>query len=254
MKTLSIAANTFREAARNKIFYLLIGVGVFFAVSSELIGLLSLGDRSKVVLDVGLASINYFSVLIAIFTGINLVYKEIDKKTVYFVLTKPIHRSQFIIGKFLGLGFTILLALFFMVLMFFLFLHIGSGAVDLRILVYFLLLYFELLIIIALAVLFSSVSSPILASIYIICLYLIGHIVWTYQLFKDKIEPVFLKLATSFIYYILPNLEKFNIKSEIVLNRDISWGLVAASVGYGVVYVLAILMSAIMVFNRKQFK
>lgn len=246
--------NTFREAVRNKIFYLLIGVGIFFALSSELIGLLTVGDRAKVIIDVGLASINFFSVLIAIFTGINLVFKEIDKKTIYFVLTKPISRSQFILGKFFGLAFTMLAALIFMVLIFLLFLKIGSVGIDYRILVYFLLLYVELLVIIALSVLFSSVSSPILASIYIICLYLIGHIVWTFQLFKDKMESVMMKLVAEFLYYILPNLEKFNIKSTIVLKSDIQWGLVGAAIGYGLTYVTAVLLLAMTVFSRKQFK
>lgn len=246
--------NTFREAVRNKIFYLLIAVGIFFALSSELIGLLTVGDRSKVILDVGLASINFFSVLIAIFTGINLVFKEIDKKTVYFVLTKPVSRSQFILGKFLGLALTMLGALISMVLIFLLFLKIGGVGIDYRILVYFLLLYFELLVIISLSVLFSSVSSPILASIYIICLYLIGHIVWTFQLFKDKIESVVLKPVAVFLYYILPNLEKFNIKSTIVLKSDIQWDLVGAAIGYGLTYVAAVLLFAIAVFSRKQFK
>jgi len=111
MKIMAIALNTFKEAVRNKIFYLLIFFGIFFSLSSKLISLLTIGDTLKILKDVGLASVNFFSVLIAIFTGINLVYKEIEKKTVYFILSKPVERRDFILGKFLGLTFTILVAL-----------------------------------------------------------------------------------------------------------------------------------------------
>ena len=111
MRIRAIALNTFKEATRNKIYYLLIFFGVFFVLSSKLVTILTLGDRVKVLKDLGLASINFFCVLIAIFTGIDLVYKEIEKKTVYNILSKPVSRSCFIIGKFFGLALTLFVAL-----------------------------------------------------------------------------------------------------------------------------------------------
>ena len=163
-KLKAIALNTFKEAVRNKIFYLLIAFGVFFAMSSKLISLLTIGNETKVLKDVGLASIHFFSVLIAIFTGINLVYKEIEKKTIYNILSKPISRSSFIIGKFFGLAFTLLVALVSMAVIFFFFLFISTGELDTRVLIFFFLLYMELLIITAISLLFSSFSTPILST------------------------------------------------------------------------------------------
>ena len=184
MRLKALMLNTFKEAARNRIFYLLIAFGIIFALSSRLISLLTVGDTVKVLKDVGLAVINFFSVLVAVFTGINLIYKEIDKKTIYNLLSKPISREQFIIGKFLGLALTVLTALASMAIVFFIFLLLTTGSFDASILLYFLMLYFELLIIIAISLLFSSFSTPILSSIFTLSLYLIGHVLWTYNEFK----------------------------------------------------------------------
>jgi ABC-type transport system involved in multi-copper enzyme maturation permease subunit len=254
MKIKAIALNTFKEAVRNKVYYLLIVIGILFALSSYVMSLLTIGDKVKVLQDIGLASINFFCVLIAIFTGINLVFKEIDKKTIYNIVSKPISRSHFILGKFFGLSFTLLVALLSMALIFFLFLLISIGEFDTKILLYFILLYFELLIISSISILFSSFSTPILSSIFTISLYLIGHITWTFNEFKHNLtEPVQKFIAYSF-YYIIPNLEKLNIKNSIVLKTPINTGAFFDSILYAICYIAAVLILAALIFNRKEFK
>ena len=254
MKLRAIAINTFREAVRNKIFYMLIVFGIVFALSSRLVGLLTLGDATKVMKNVGLASINFFSVLIAIFTGTNLIYKEIDKKTIYNIISKPITRSNFIIGKFLGLAYTLLVALVSMAVVFFLFLLISTGEFDWRILIYFGLLYLELLIIISISLVFSSFSTPILSSIFTVIVYLVGHVLWTFNEFKYKlVEPV-ARIVAHIFYYILPNLEKFNLRDQIVMNTGIDMNAVFISIVYGIFYIASLLILAILIFNRREFK
>ncbi len=255
MRLKAIVLNTFKEAVRNKVFYLLIVVGILFAFSSHIMSLLTIGDKEKVLKDIGLASINFFCVLIAIFTGINLVYKEIDKKTIYNIVSKPISRSSFILGKFFGLSLTLLVALASMAVIFFVFLFIASGTFDARIAIYFLLLYFELLIITAISVLFSSFSTPILSSIFTISLYLIGHVTWTFNEFKHNLadKPIE-KFVAYFFYYILPNLDKLNIKNEIVLKTPLASGIIINSLLYAACYISAILILAILIFNNKEFQ
>ncbi|MCK4890600.1 MAG: ABC transporter permease subunit, partial [Candidatus Aminicenantes bacterium] len=155
MKIKAIALNTFKEAVRNKIFYLLIFFGIFFSFSSKLISMLTIGDTLKILKDIGLASINFFSVMIAVFTGINLVYKEIEKKTVYFILSKPVERRDFILGKFLGLALTMFVALTIMISFFSIFILLFSGTFDPYIILYFIFLFTELLIVISISILFS---------------------------------------------------------------------------------------------------
>jgi len=253
MKIRAIALNTFKEATRNKIYYLLIFFGVFFVLSSKLVTLLTLGDKVKVLNDLGLASINFFCVLIAIFTGIDLVYKEIEKKTIYNILSKPVSRSCFVIGKFLGLALTLIVALISMVIIFFLFMFLFSGKFELRILVYFILLYFELLIITSISLLFSSFSTPILSSIFTISLYLIGHVIWTFNGFKDKIVNPIIKIISYILYYLLPNLEKFNIKNSVVMNSDLDSSMILGSICYAIFYIAALLILTILIFNKREF-
>ncbi len=140
MKVKAIALNTFKEAVRHKVFYLLVVLGITTAMSSQIISMLTIGDKEKVLKDVGLASIDFFCILIAVFTGINLVYKEIEKRTIYNILSKPISRASFILGKFAGVAFTLLVALSAMVAIFYLFLLINTGYMDGKLLVYFFLL------------------------------------------------------------------------------------------------------------------
>lgn len=253
MKIKAIALNTFKEAVRNKIFYLLIFFGIFFSLSSKLISMLTIGDTLKILKDVGFASINFFSVLIAIFTGINLVYKEIEKKTVYFILSKSVDRRDFILGKFLGLALTIFIALIIMTSVFSIFILAFSGTFDPGILLYFIFLFTELLIIISISILFSSFSTPILSSIFTIILYLIGHVTWTFNEFKYKLISPLQKFFAYFIYYLFPNLEKFNIKSALVMDDPISIKIVFSTLAYGIFYVTAILLISIHIFKRREF-
>lgn len=254
MNIKAIALNTFKEAVRNKIFYLLVFFGVFFALSSQLVSLLTIGDKVKVLKDVGLASIHFFSVLVAIFTGINLVYKEIDKKTIFNILSKPISRSSFILGKFLGLAYTLLVALIAMAVIFFVFLLISTGEFDSGVALYFMLLYFELLIITALSLLFSSFTTPILSSIFTVTLVLIGQVLWTFNEFKVRLVKPIIKIIVYLFYYILPNLDKFNIKNAVVMNVKLGSGLILSSVLYAVIYIAALLILTIVIFQKREFQ
>lgn len=253
MRIKAIALNTFKEAVRNKIYYLLVFFGIIFILLSRLISILTIGDTAKVIKDVGLASIHFFTILVAIFTGINLVYKEIEKKTIYNIISKPISRSTFILGKFFGLAFTLLVALLSMGLIFSLYILVFIGSLDPLILVYFLYLYMELLIVTAISIVFSSFSTPILSSIFTLCLYIIGQVIWTYNLFKSKIPSPLAKFVADLVYHLMPNFHKFNIKNELVLNLKPELNL-WSTLGYAGVYICALLALSIVIFSKKELK
>ncbi len=254
LKLRAIALNTFKEAVRNKVFYLLVVLGIATALSSQIISMLTIGEKVRVLKDVGLAAIDFFCVLIAVFTGINLVYKEIDKKTIYNIISKPISRSIFILGKFLGLALTLLVALVSMVVIFYVYLWLAAGIFDAALLLYFLLLYLELLVITGISLVFSAFSTPILSSIFTISLYLIGHVTWTFNEFKDKLVKPLEKGIAYFFYYLLPNLEKFNIKDAVVMKTGLDSYLIIHALVYGILYTTALLILAILIFNRKEFQ
>ncbi|MBN1900756.1 ABC transporter permease subunit [Candidatus Sumerlaeota bacterium] len=122
-KTIAIAMNTFKEAVRNRILYILLIFALIIMASSGILGELTISARDRIIKDLGIASINFFGVLIAIFVGIGLVYNELDKKTIYTIVTKPIHRRQFLIGKYLGLLLTIYVNMLIMTFFFLAVIH-----------------------------------------------------------------------------------------------------------------------------------
>ncbi|MDQ1349739.1 MAG: hypothetical protein QG657_40, partial [Acidobacteriota bacterium] len=174
--------------------------------------------------------------------------------TIYNILSKPISRGHFIIGKFFGLAYTLLVALVSMAAIFFLFLFLSTGEFDAMILVYFGLLYMELLIITAISLLFSSFSTPILSSIFTISLYLIGQVLWTFNMFTQQLKKPLERIVAYFFYYILPNLDKFNIKSEVVMKTGIQPIQIMNTILYAVVYICAILILAIIIFRKREFQ
>lgn len=252
-RIIAIALNTYREAVRNRIFYLLVGFGFFFALSSRFISMVTVGDQARVLKDVGLGAIHFFSITLVIFTGINLIYQEIERRTLFNILSKPVSRSEFILGKFFGLALTAGLSLLAMAGVFVLFLAITTGRVEAPLLLSFLLLYEELLIITALALLFSSFTTPILSFLFTVSLTLIGRVLWTYNEFRPLLRTPLVRGLCRAIYLLLPNLDKFNIQDAVVVGRPLSTPTVLLAMGYGAVYIIALLALTLYLFRRRQF-
>lgn len=253
MKITTIALNTFKEAKRDRVLYLLF---FFVAVSllfSRFLALLTVGDRVKIIKDVGLASISLFGMLMAILMGTGLVYKEIDKKTIFTLLAKPIHRAEFLLGKFLGLVLTIFIMTVLMTVVFMLILFLHTLSLDWKILVAILYIFFELCLMTAVALLFSTFTTPILASLYSLAFYLIGHLSWSLEMLIKKVKSGAGRTALRVLYTVLPDLENFNFKTEVVHNLPLPGKLLGVSFIYGVVYTAFLLLLAMLVFRRRDF-
>ncbi len=254
MRIRAIAANTFREAVRDKILYSLLFFALVMIGSSVLVAELTIGEFLKIVKDVGLGSISIFGVLIAVFVGIQLVNREIDRKTVYTVLSKPVHRWEFIVGKFLGLGSTLFIELAVMTLgLLVLIAVVGSqfapelaGAVA--------LIYLELLFLTAFAILFSTFSTPTLSALFTLSVYVIGHMSNDIYRFGQKAEAEWIQVVSKIVYYVLPNLEYFNIKNQVVHNVALFPGQIGFAVAYGLIYMSIVLFAAVVIFERRDFK
>ncbi len=247
-----IASNTFREAIRDRILYLLLVFALALMASAQILSLLTVGSEEKIIKDLGLASISLFGVLTAIFIGVSLVSKEIERRTIYTIVSKPIHRYQFILGKYFGLALTLLVNTSVMTFWFYLILAL-KGHADPRLLLAVGLIFLELLLVTALAILFSSFSTPILSTLFTLSLYLVGHLSWSLRLLEEKVRSAPGKWVCLALYYVLPNLEVFNVKGEVVHGSPIPsslplWALIYL-VGYGGV----VLGAACVVFQRKDF-
>jgi len=262
-RILAIAGNTYRENIRDKILYNLILFALIMILSSLLLGRLTLGNEDKVLLDLGLSSISIFGMLIAIFIGIGLVYKELEKRTVYALLAKPVHRYELILGKYLGLLFTLIVNLAIMTVGLELaLLYTGRMSLSghLRVLPAVYLIFLSLALVTALALLFSTFSTPVLASLFTFFLWIIGHFNSDLQAFGEITKSASVKWLCRVIYYVIPNLSNFNmIDSRNIIQsagyfRPIDPYAVMEATLYCVLYCTLIVSLSTSIFMRRDFK
>ncbi|MCX6575979.1 MAG: ABC transporter permease [Candidatus Aminicenantes bacterium] len=248
-----IALNTFKEAVRDRILYLLLFFAALSILVSRILALLTVGDGAKIIKDVGLASISFFGALMAILIGTGLVYKEIEKRTIFTLISKPMRRHEFLLGKFFGLVLTLLVMLALMSVIFLALVFFHTFSVEWKMLLAILYIFIELILITAVAILFSSFSTPILSSLFSLCFYLIGHFSWSLETLIKKIPAGIFKVLAQIVYTILPDLENFNFKTEVVHGLTIPPQVLLYSAAYGFLYTVFILSLAILVFRRRDF-
>jgi ABC-type transport system involved in multi-copper enzyme maturation permease subunit len=248
-----IARNTFKEAVRDRVLYLLLFFAAVSILFSRVLALLTVGDRVKIIKDVGLASISLFGALMAILIGTGLVYKEIEKRTIFTLLSKPLRRHEFLFGKFLGLVLTLAVLLAAMSLIFLVLVLLHTGRIEWKLLLAVVYIFFELVLITAVAILFSSFSTPILSSLFALAFTLIGHFSWSLEALLKKIPPGATRTALRFVYTLLPDLENFNIKSEVVHGLPIAGAHLLYAAAYGLVYTAFVLGLAVVIFRRRDF-
>jgi ABC-type transport system involved in multi-copper enzyme maturation permease subunit len=263
MAVLAIAHNTFRENIRDKILYNLILFALIMILSAAVLGQLTLGHEDKVIVDLGLTSISVFGTLIAIFIGTSLVYKEIEKRTVYVLLAKPVRRWEFVFGKYLGLLWTLTINVVVMAAGLVLTLMWQGGA-DLqrclRLAPAVFLILLSLALTTALALVFSTFSTPALAVLFTLFLWGIGHFNSDLLAFGalTKSEPV--KWLCKILYYGLPNFSNFHVidGSNVIQSAAYYRPIPLIAVGwitlYGLLYSGVLLVAAMLLFSRREFK
>jgi ABC-type transport system involved in multi-copper enzyme maturation permease subunit len=253
MRILSIAINTFRENLREKLLYNLLFFALLMIGSSILLSRITLGDYHRLILDLGLASINLFGVLIAIFVGIGLVSKEVDRKTIYTIVSKPIPRYEFLLGKYCGLVITLLANTIVMVLGLFIVLQVMDVPITSLVFKSLALIFLELMVITAVAVLFSTFTSATLSAIFTLAVYVIGHLSGDLKEFAKKLDDVS-QMAVNAIYYTLPNLERFNLKGHVIHHLDFGMADMTLTLAYGLTYAAFLLLLASVIFQRRDFQ
>ncbi len=253
MRILSIALNTFRENLREKLLYNLLFFALLMIGSSILLSRITLGDYHRLILDLGLASINLFGVLIAIFVGIGLVSKEVDRKTIYTIVSKPIPRYEFLLGKYCGLVITLLANTIVMVAGLLIVLQVMEVPITSLVFKSLALIFLELMVITAIAVLFSTFTSATLSAIFTLAVYVIGHLSGDLKEFARKLDDIS-QVAVNAIYYTLPNLERFNLKGHVIHHLDFGMADMALTLAYGLTYAAFLLLLASVIFQRRDFQ
>jgi ABC-type transport system involved in multi-copper enzyme maturation permease subunit len=263
----AVALSVFRESIRDRVFYNLLLFAVLLVGASVLVGQMTAGQDIKIIKDLGLAATSLFGLFIAIFIGIGLVWKELERRSVYSLLAKPLRRTELILGKYLGLALTLLVNVAIMAGVLYLVLAWmwwtspenlraawEAPATDPALLVAFLLIYVQLLLVTAIALFFSTFSSPMLSAALTFGLYVIGHFNADLKNFETVVESAPLVWLLRGLYYLLPNLAPFDVAAEVVHGQAVSPGYILMTIGYAVVYIAFLLAAGAHIFARRDFK
>jgi len=253
----AVAWNTFREAVRDRVLYNLVFFALLMIAASVFLGQISLGIETTVLITVGLTAVSVIGLLIAVFTGVGLVSKEIDKRTLYALLSKPVRRWEFLVGKFFGLVLTLAVNTAAMAAALFLALFFVKHSLERADAVVIVAVYFILLkiaIVIALALLFSCFTSQLLSILFTAGLYVAGLFVTEMRnLSGSHIVPL-MQTFFSWISYVLPNFENFNVMAAAAHGRTVPGSLIVENTAYAVLYCGIVLAAAIVVFSRRNLK
>jgi ABC-type transport system involved in multi-copper enzyme maturation permease subunit len=262
-----VAVNVFRESVRDRVPYNLVVFAILLIASSYLIGQLTAGQDVKIIKDLGLAATSIFGLFIAIFIGIGLVSKEVERRSIYGLLSKPVSRAQFIIGKYAGLVLTLAVNVSVMAIAFYVILAylvwtepptIRAGwdapGMDPALLKAVLLIFIELMLVTAVALFFSTFSTPILSAAMTFGLYVAGHFNADLKNFEHVVSSKAAARLARGAYHVLPDLSAFDVKTQVVHGLPVPLGYLGTTAAYGLTYVAALLLVSTFIFSRRDFK
>ena len=252
-----VAINTFREAVRDRVLYNLIFFALVMIGAAILVGQISIGIERLVIVNLGLSAISLFGLVMAIFIGVGLVSKEIEKRTLHSLLAKPIRRWEFLVAKYAGLLLTLTVNTAFMTLglaaaLFYVGRPLVRPDISIVIAIYFILL--ALALVTALALFFSCFSSPMLSTLFTLALYITGIFAKDIRDFGDLTRSPLVKALTRTVYYLVPNFHNFNAIAAAAYGEHIPFSLVAQNTLYAACYVTLLLLASSAIFSSRDLK
>ncbi len=252
-----VAWNTFREAVRDRVLYNLLFFALVMMAASIIAGQISIGIEQSVIVTLGLSAISLIGLLIAVFIGVGLVSKEMDKRTLYALLARPVRRWEFLLGKFGGLALTLAVNTAAMGMGLFLALvyvkpTFERGDATVFVAVYFI--WLKLALVVALALLFSCFTTPLLAILFTVGIYIVGLYVQELRNLPMEVMSPGMSAFTKWLSYLLPNFENFNIMALAAHSRQVPRAFIAQNTLYAAVYCAIVLTAAILVFSKRNLK
>jgi ABC-type transport system involved in multi-copper enzyme maturation permease subunit len=252
-RVVAIAANTFRETIRDRILLVILLFALAMIVAGIWLASISLGQEGRLMQDFGLLAISGFAVLVAVFVGAGLVRKEIDKRTVFILFSKPVGRGEFLAGKYLGLGLTMAIVVFGMTVFLFLLAWPFAGAANGWVIVAGSFIYLQVMVVLAVTIFFSTFASPILAAVLGISVYGAGQLSHNVLSLTRLGEGAFLEGLSWVVYLLVPNFGAVNLSAVVVGEQAPDWSSIGGWAGYLVAYAVLMLGASWLVFRRKEF-
>ncbi len=253
-RVVAIAHNTLREAIRSRVLYTLLFFALLLIGTGVLLSTLSYVERERILQDIGLAAIRIFSVLIAIFVGIGLLHREVDRRTVFTILSKPIARGEFLVGKYLGLVATLFIQIAIMSACFVLVSWLAGASVGPGHFAAFAMIAVEVALVVAIATFFSAFTTPMLAAFFCGGLTLIGHVTRDLRLLGSQTGEATVKWFTEVLYRALPDLEAFDLTLQAAHGLPVATSDLVFPLVYAGGYVMLLLLGASVIFERRDFR
>jgi ABC-type transport system involved in multi-copper enzyme maturation permease subunit len=262
-----IAMNGFRESVRDKVLYNLVAFAILLMGASYLLGQLTAGQDLKIMKDLGLSAMAVFGVFMAVFIGIGLVSKEVERRSIYSLMAKPIRRYEVVVGKYAGLVLTLAVNVAIMtVALYAVIAYVAWGenefgraareapALDPALLKAVALILVQLMIVTATALFFSTFSTPILSAALTFGFYVAGYFSADLRNFDQVVDSKVVQWVARGLYYVLPNLAPFDVTAQVVHGLPVSAGYMAVTIAYGFVYIAMLLTGGAVIFSWRDFK
>lgn len=254
MRALAIARNTWREAIRDRVFVLVGAFGLLMVASSVFISPLTVGAQQKIVADMGLAAMSAFALLVALLVGSGMVSKEMDRRTIATLLSKPLSRREYLLGKYLGLSATILAMMATMAALFLVAVWLSGGQATGAYFTSMALSALEMLVVVAVVIFFSAITGPVLTSLFTLGVFIAGRCVGDLEAFARVAGDAPMARSLAAAKWLLPNLDLFNVRNAAVHGLPIEGGHLLWAVLYALMYGTALLALAELAFARKDFR
>jgi Cu-processing system permease protein len=253
MRTFAIALNTAREAVRNKLLYSILLFAVLVVAVAALFGSVSIGDQMKFVKDFSLMSVSLFGVAIAVMLGVSMLNKELGRKTIYNILSKPVARWEFIVGKFLGLVATLVLVVGLMTTALLAIVAAFEGRIDWTLALGGGMTILELMILVAVALFVSAiVVTPTIAGLVTAAAFIAGRCAGYLDYFVGADQPLVLRSLAKALYWILPHLDRLNVANQVAYGDAVAPAYVMTVGVYAFAYSGILLLLAIFMFSRRE--
>jgi Cu-processing system permease protein len=249
----AIAVNTFKETIRDRVLAVIVVFALVMIVGGLWLGSISLGEQGRMMKDFGLAAVTGFGLIVAVFIAASLVHKEVDKRTVFVIFSKPVSRGAFISGKFFGLCGTMAVVLAGMGLFLFALVGVLDGRASGMVLVATALIYVQLLTVMAVTIFFSTLGSAILASVLGICVFVAGQLSQNVLSLTRLGKNPLTEALSWVVYVIIPNLAAVDVKAGVVGEQTLAWGQIGLWTAYLIAYIVVVLALAAVIFRRKEF-
>jgi len=252
-QVLAIAVNTFKETIRDRVLSVIVVFALLMIAGGLWLGSISLGEGGRMMVDFGLTAVTGFGLIVAVFVAAGLVHKEVEKRTVFVLFSKPVSRAAFIAGKFMGLCGTMATVLAGMGLFLFVLVWLVDGDPAGMVLVAVMMIYLQLLAVIAVTIFFSTLGSAILASVLGICLFVAGQLSHNVLALTRLGKNPITEALSWVVYVIIPNFSAVDVKAGVVGEKTLAWGEVGLWTAYLLAYMVVVLALATLVFRRKEF-